>query len=1081
MRQPIMAATCALAFCAIHARADGGEPYLTQPALSPDGREIAFASGGDLWAAPAAGGAAHLLVSGDATEARPIYSPDGLRLAFESTRTGNGDIYLLDLGSGTLTRLTHDDGYEHLDAWSHDGAWIYFSASTGNVGRMDAIYRVRADGGTPMPVSREDYRVEQDGAPSPDGKDLALVAGGFGGGQWWRNGQSHIDTGAIWLLRDDGSHAYRRLTPDDARAQWPMWNADGSAVYYMSDRDGHENIWRAVREGDPVQVSHFTNGRVTWPSISADGGTVVFERDFGLWSLDTKTGVAHALPITLRGAAAAAATRHETFKSGYGELALSPDGKKIAFVVHGEVFAAAADKGGAADRVTDTPSAEYQIAWAPDSRRLIYGSERDGTDHLFLYDFATHGEKRLTNSDGDDTRPLFSPDGKRIAFLRGGRMLYVIDADGGHEHRLAEGIIDAPRPLDEQDRAFAWSPDSRWIAYLDSGDRLFRNANVVAVDGGKSRPVSFLANVFADSIAWTPDGRALMFITGQRTEQSQVARVDLLPHTPVFREDEFRNLFQEQTPPGRPGRETTDHAGKTEAGREKHGESEDKSKSEKPPAPVRIDFDGIRERLSLLPVGIDVNALAISPDGKSLLLTAQAAGRANLYVYSIDELAGEPAVARQLTSTAGPKLAAQFSPDGKTAYYLDGGSVFSSAIADGKPKAIATSAEMDIDFDAEKRVVFDEVWRWQRANFHDPKMNGADWNALRERYRPRVEGARTPDELRVLMNLLVGELNASHSGVRAGGSPPTTTGHVGLAFDRGEYEQHGRLRVSAITPLSPAAVAGGIAVGDYLLAVDGSSLSARSDLAALLDHRIGRETTLKIAASTDGHDAHDVKVKPIGARDESALAYRAWVERNREYVARASNGRLGYVHMADMSENSLQCLYLDLDAENSRREGVVVDERNNYGGFVNAYALDVLSRRHYLTMTFRGADPAPARSVLGQRALERPTVLITNRVTLSDGEDFSEGYRALGLGKIVGEPTAGWIIYTSNEPLIDGSSVRLPAITITTAAGEPMEMHPRPVDVPVTRPLGESYRSVDSDLDAAVRTLLADPALAARH
>ena len=181
----------------------------------------------------------------------------------------------------------------------------------------------------------------------------------------------------------------------------------------------------------------------------------------------------------------------------------------------------------------------------------------------------------------------------------------------------------------------------------------------------------------------------------------------------------------------------------------------------------------------------------------------------------------------------------------------------------------------------------------------------------------------------------------------------------------------------------------------------------------------------------------------------------------------------GYVHLRDMSSQSLQNFYRDLDAQNSTRDGVVVDERNNFGGFVNAYALDVLSRRPYLNMTFRGFDQAePARSILGQRALERPTVLITNRVTLSDGEDFSEGYRALGLGKIVGEPTAGWIIYTSAGRLIDGGTVRLPFITITDNHGQPMEGHPRPVDIPVSRALGESFQGKDSELDAAVRSLL---------
>jgi C-terminal processing protease CtpA/Prc len=215
-------------------------------------------------------------------------------------------------------------------------------------------------------------------------------------------------------------------------------------------------------------------------------------------------------------------------------------------------------------------------------------------------------------------------------------------------------------------------------------------------------------------------------------------------------------------------------------------------------------------------------------------------------------------------------------------------------------------------------------------------------------------------------------------------------------------------------------------------------------------------------------------VRPANGGTERGLLYRAWVEDNRAYVARISNGRLGYAHIADMSSGALAQFYVDLDAENQKHEGVVIDIRNNNGGFVNVYAIDVLARRSYFTMTPRGFGTAPSRTVLGQRALELPTILVTNRHTLSDGEDFTEGYRSLRLGKVVGEPTAGWIIYTSGVQLIDGSFLRLPFIRITANDGTVMELNPRPVDVPVGNPLGESYQGRDSQLDTAVRELLKD-------
>jgi C-terminal processing protease CtpA/Prc len=332
--------------------------------------------------------------------------------------------------------------------------------------------------------------------------------------------------------------------------------------------------------------------------------------------------------------------------------------------------------------------------------------------------------------------------------------------------------------------------------------------------------------------------------------------------------------------------------------------------------------------------------------------------------------------------------------------------------------------------------------------------------------------------MRRLLNLMVGELNASHLGVSAGGrgggrgeSRPSA-GRLGLRFDPAEFEQNGRLRVSSVIPLGPAAVTRDVSQGDYVTAVDGASVSARTNLDEMLSHALNRRTELTISAKPDGSDPKKVVVRPISMAAEKNLIYREWVEWNRAYVNEASGGRLGYAHMNDMSEGALNRLYLDLDADNRVKDGVVIDVRNNNGGFVNAYALDVLARRGYMMMTPRGLPTAPARSVLGQRALELPTILVTNQHSLSDAEDFTEGYRALKLGTVVGEPTSGWIIYTGSQTLVDGSTMRMPSTRITTLDGTTMELNPRPVDIPVTRPIGESLLGKDSQLDTAVRELL---------
>jgi Tol biopolymer transport system component/C-terminal processing protease CtpA/Prc len=1033
-----------------------GIPYMTQPALCPTRPEIAFVSGGDIWVAPAKGGEAHLLISHPADESRPLYSPDGNKLAFVSTRTGGGDIYVLTFATGELKRLTFDDRMEQLDAWSRDGKWIYFSSGAHDVGGKNDLYRVSADGGTPMAVSADRFTNEFQAAPAPDGSTVAFAARGTGDQQWWRHGHSHLDESEIWLRKGDG--AYEKVVDLNGRNAWPMWMPDGKQLYFMSDRGGAQNIWTDPLGGKPKQVTKFTDGRVLWPSIGYDGKSVVFEHDFKIWQLDTKTGESYAVPITLVGSAASPGVSHLTLNQ-YTDLALSPDAKKIAVIAHGEIFAASAREGGEAIRVTNTPGPESALTWSPDSTRIAYLSQRDAVTHVFVYDFPKHTETQMTGDALPDQGPRFSPDGKMIAFVRNRKELRIVDLDSKQERLLVSGFIGG----NFGPSSYTWSPDSKWIAYANAGAQSLRNLFVVQASGGTGRQITFLANTNISAIQWSPDGKFILYDTSQRTETPQVARVDLMPRQPNYNEEKFDDLFKPE--PARAGRGAAAEA--------------------KPPVkPVEIDFEDIKSRISMLPVGLSVAQPQISPDGKWLLFSANVGGQTNLYLYPLDETpggggrggrgggggGGEARGPRQLTSTAGQKSRAQFTPDSREVFFLEGGRVQNITVDTRQTRAVNVNAEMDVDFHKEKMAVFEEAWAGQRDGFYDPNFHGVDWNAVRKTYAPLIEGSRTPDEMRAILRLMIGELNSSHSGVSAppaggggGAGPRAMTGQLGLTFDRTEYEKSGKLKITEVLPHSPAALAK-IQVGEELRAVDGVAIGAGVNLDEQLQHKVDKRVVLDVGG-------REVIVKPVGSLAEQT--YRDWVEKNRAYVAKVSGGKLGYVHMRDMSDTALTQLYLDLDAENRAKAGVVIDIRNNNGGFVNAYALDVLARRPYMTMTNRGGPEGPARTVLGQRSLELPTILVTNQHSLSDAEDFTEGYRTLKLGKVVGEPTAGWIIYTGSMDLVDGSVMRMPGTLVVGADGKKMEGNPRAVDVAVTRPIGETYTGRDSQLDAAVRELLA--------
>lgn len=1043
----LLLALCCILFTTTNAQT--AKPYFYDAAFSPVSNEIVFVSGGDIWTVASSGGEARLLVSHPAMETRPLFSPDGKWLAFNSTRSGNGDIYLMEITTGQLTRLTYDDANDELNNWSADSKYIYFTSSSKDIAGMRDIYRIKASGGTAVLVSDNRYVAEFYAAPSPDNKTIALAARGNGATQWWRNGRSHLDESEIWLM-DEVTEKYSQLSQRGAKQLWPMWSPDGKTLYYVSDRNGKQNIWMHPVNGTAKQLTSFKDGRVLFPSISKDGKSMVFERDFSVWKMDIATTDAKPINITLKGAAASATTELLRLSQGFSDLSVSPDGKKAAFIAQGELFVAGTKDGGDATRVTNTPGLESSPVWTKNSNSVIYVSDRNDKENIYQYDFLTAKETQLTSSHFNDGALSLSPDGKQLAFIRNGKELVLLDLVTKKEKSLAKAAFSFVAI--NSDGSYAWSPDGKHIAYAAYGDKSLRNVYIVPSTGGESKAVSFLGNTFGGDVVWGNNGNSILFVTQQRTEDGQVARVDLQPRLPRFREDLFRDLFSDPAPATKT---------KTDAAVDSMSPTTSPYKG--------IVYEGIRDRLSVLPLGEDIQSITISKDGNTLIAVASITGQTNIYSYSLDELSRETPVLKQLTTTPGFKSNVQLANDSKDVYYIEGGRINSVNIDNKQTKSISVTAEMTVDFNQRKMEVFNQAWEMQSKGFYDEKYHGVDWNNVKSTYAPYIAGSQTVDEMRRVLSLMVGELNASHSGIGSNVNAVWNIGKLGLRFDAAAYEKNGTLKITEVIASGPAELTDRIHSGDILQAIDGVLLSSNTNLDALLENKVNRRVMLTIIPQNSSNATEEVAIKPVNTVTEKALLYKQWVQENRDYVAQISNGRLGYVHMIDMGQGSLDQLHLDIDAQNHSRDGVVVDIRNNNGGFVNAYAIDVLSRKGYLTMQPRGLPAAPARVQLGQRALDAPTILITNQHSLSDAEDFSEGYRTLGLGKIVGEPTSGWIIYTSNYTLFDGTVVRLPFIKITDHEGKNMELAPRPVDIPVSNALGASN---DLQLDTAVKELL---------
>lgn len=1047
------------------------------PAPSPDASKIAFSWQGDIWVVPAGGWTAQRVTANPAYDHHPVWLPGGQQLAFVSSREGNDDIYVVDLAEGKPRRLTFHEAAD-LGMGVLGSDLVFTSRRHEAHDRMPAVYRIPVAGGTEGLACQ---LLAQEAVPSPDGRYLALVRGGTPAQRRHYRGAANRD---IWLyeLSTGKLEALTSTAWDEDGVSW----AGSGALVFRSDNGGPDrNLFRLdLASRALTQLTHHVGMDVRSPRAAENGRLVAYELWDAIWTVAADgSGEPQKLALDVPADLMQPEVERKTYSDDASEVVPSPDGKQVALVVAGDVFVVArrpkdwtSVSAAPTVRVTATPARERDVAWSPDGKQLVFTSDRHGQHEIFTARPAGRDdgsfvratrveEKRLTETPVDESGPVFSPDGKLLAFVRGKGSLVVAKADGSDAKALFDHF-EAP--------TFAWSPDSAWLAV--SREDQWANSEVFLVPAQGGSMVNVSQHPGRDTTpVWSPDGRRLYWLSKRHARTMDVWATYLTRADDERSPEEWLQLFEDEEARKKGGDEKGKTGGKDgEKTRDDKGRDGDKPK-DAPPRPVAIDLAGIHERARLLlALPGDEEGLAVAPDSKTVVFTAELDGERDLYKVRWD---GKE-LKRLSTGGSKPSQLA-FSKDGKLVFFRGGKGTVGTVDLEGKAgDAVAFSARFEVDRTALRRQVYEEAWRELDRNFYDPAFHGVDWPALRARYLPLAMGASTREDFEEVQNLLGGELNASHMRFRAAGGGGRAVSTGGLGVELGPAADGNGVVVREVLPDTPAArVDVDLQVGDRILAVNGHRIDPGVNAFDLFADTVKQRVVLQIEGKGG---PRDVVVSPVAQDAVREARYGQWVRERRAIVDRLSDGKLGYVHIQGMDEPSLEDFERDLHAAASGRQGLVIDVRNNGGGWTTDYLMAILSVRRHAWTVPRGADPKvrayPDAERLPLPAWTRPAVALCDQDSYSNAEIFSWAFQTLGRGKVVGTPTFGAVISTGGAQLVDGSFVRLPGRGWFVAGkGVNEENHACVPDVVVAQPPQQDLSaSEDAQLAKAVETLLAE-------
>jgi tricorn protease len=1040
------------------------------------GDKVVFTYAGDLWLASTQGGTAARLTAGPGLEQSARFSPDCSRIAFTGEYGGDDQVYVVDAKGGEPTQLTFYPaqgpmpqrwGFDNqVYGWTPDGKSILFRGWRDSTSISNPhLYTVSVDGGMPETLPMPTAGV---GRYSPDGKQI-VYSPKYRDFRTWNR---YVGGWAQDLfIYDFAAKSAKNITNDPNTDRDPVWI--GNAIYFIADRGEHLNLYRYdAASGETKQLTDYKGADARWASGDSKS-QIAFEVDGVLHVYDTAKNEDRALDITVPSDLVPTRAGERSVKDKIEDFALSANGMRVLFTARGDVFSAPLKDGITLD-LTHTPGAhEREAQWSRDGKRIAYVSDESGEEAIWVRDADGNNAHQLTNEVfGRLYAPRWSPDGLRIAFVDSESRIHVVASAGGP----APVIADDPG---NSRRDYAWSPGGHYLAYsITDKDTLLAQLWVRDLAAGKSVHVGD-ANFDAYAPAFSPDGKYLYFL-GDREWTPQISNIEW--NFAANRDAQILALTLRKGIEN-PFAPKNDSASKDDekSGADKGKNGDDKKEKPKPASEIddRIDFDGIGERVVRASVDPD-NVQWIGVTSKALYYVvseAQYYGRdgafkPKLRKWSFDERKSEDVFEGvDDISLAG---------DGNTVVIRSDKAYKRIDLTAGKPEAKDVSTGglyARVDPKAEYAEVFRETWRRYRDHFYVTNMHGYDWNALRAKYEPMLQWVGDRSDLNYLLGQMVAELSIGHAYVSGGdlGLPPKP--HVGLVGARFELDAAaGKYRISNIlegendeeryrSPLTEVGV--DVHEGDYVLAINGQPLDAKDNPYRLLRIAPGQlvQLTVNTHASTDG--ARTVLVTPIDS--EEPLVYFDWVRKNREYVEKASNGEIGYLHIPDMGADGIR-EFIKWFYPQLRKQGLVVDVRDNGGGNVSAMIIERLSRKLLGLGYGRGFDIAgtyPQQTFLGHLAA------LCNGTTASDGDIFSYMFKQAKLGPLIGTRTWGGVVGINGwGPAIDGGEIFVPQFATANTEGQyVIEGHGVDPDIVVDEDVPQQLAGKDPQLDKAIEEL----------